>query len=134
MSRIRYFASSFIWVVVAKMSDATVKFFTIPLMLHYFGKDNYGILILAISTNAYMDLLDMGINTGAIKYFSQWIGEKKYALIHTVSRTSMSFYLIIGIINSLILLLLAVFGKHLFNITELQFLVLRKMFLILSVY
>lgn len=134
MSRIRYFAGSFMWVVIAKISDASVKFFTIPLLLNYFGKDTYGILILAISTNAYMDLLDMGINTGAIKYFSQWIGEKKYNLIHTVSRTSMSFYLIIGIINSLILLLLATFGKHLFNVTDLQFSVLQKMFLILSVY
>jgi O-antigen/teichoic acid export membrane protein len=81
-----------------------------------------------------MDLLDMGINTGAIKYFSQWIGEKKYTLIHTVARTSMSFYLIIGIINSIVLLLLAIFGKHLFNITALQFGVLQKMFLILSFY
>src|SRR6185312_13273659 len=134
MSRIRYFAGSFMWVVIAKISDASVKFFTIPLLLNFFGKDSYGLLILAISTNAYMDLLDLGINTGAIKYFSQWIGEKKYSLIHTVSRTSMSFYLIIGIINSLILLLLATFGKHLFHVTDLQFLVLRKMFLILSVY
>jgi O-antigen/teichoic acid export membrane protein len=134
MSQIRYFAGSFTWVVIAKVSDAIVKFFSIPLMLKYFGKDNYGILILVISTNAYMDLLDLGINTGAIKYFSQWIGEKKYTLIQSASRTSMSFYLIIGIINSLILILLAIFGRHLFNVTQLQYGLLQKMFFILAFY
>ena len=73
MSQVRYFAGSFIWGVISKVSEAAIKFFTIPLMLHYFGKDNYGILTLAISTNAYMGLLGLGINTGAVKYFSQWI-------------------------------------------------------------
>ena len=73
MGQIRYFAGSFIWSVISKLTDAAVKFFTIPLMLHYFGKDNYGILTLAVATNAYMNLLNLGINTGAVKYFSQWI-------------------------------------------------------------
>lgn len=134
MSQIRYFAESFMWSVVSKVIDAAVKFFTIPLMLHYFGKDNYGILILAISTNAYMSLLDLGINTGAVKYFSQWLAEKKYALIHSVSRTSITFYLIIGIVNSLVLIFLALFGQHLFNITHEQFGILQTMFIIMAFY
>ncbi len=134
MSQIRYFVGSFSWGAFAKLIDATLKFVTVPLMLNYFGKDNYGILVLAISTNAYMDLLDMGINTGAINYFSQWIGDKQYALIQSVSRTSMSFYLIIGIINSIILILLALFGQHLFNITQSQFGILRTMFYTLAFY
>ncbi len=134
MGQIRYFAGSFIWSVVSKITDAAVKFFTIPLMLHYFGKDNYGILTLAIATNAYMNLLNLGINTGAVKYFSQWIAEKKYALIHSVSRTSITFYLIIGIINSVILIVIALFGQHLFNVSEQQFALLKTMFFIMAFY
>ena len=134
MGQVRYFAGSFVWSVASKVIDASVKFFTIPLMLHYFGKDDYGILTLAISTNAYMNLLNLGINTGAIKFFSQWIAEKKYALIHSVSRTSITFYLIIGIINSLVLILLALFGKHVFHISPQQFGMLQTMFFIMAFY
>ncbi len=134
MSQVRYFAGSFIWSVISKVSEAAIKFFTIPLMLHYFGKDNYGILTLAISTNAYMGLLTLGINTGAVKYFSQWIAEKKFKLIHSVSRTSISFYLIIGIINSIVLIVLALFGENLFHITTEQFQILQTMFFIMAFY
>ncbi len=134
MGQIRYFAGSFIWSVISKLTDAAVKFFTIPLMLHYFGKDNYGILTLAVATNAYMNLLNLGINTGAVKYFSQWIAEKKYSLIHSVSRTSITFYLIIGIVNSIALVVIALFGQHLFNISTQQFALLKTMFFIMAFY
>ncbi len=134
MSQVRYFAGSFMWGVISKVSEAAIKFFTIPLMLHYFGKDNYGILTLAISTNAYMGLLALGINTGAVKYFSQWIAEKKFQLVHSVSRTSISFYLIIGVINSVILIILSLFGENLFHITTEQFQILQTMFFIMAFY
>ena len=134
MGRFRYFAGSFLWNVIAKVTDAAVKFFTIPLMLHYFGKDHYGILTLAIATNAYMNLLNLGVNTGAVKYFSEWIAEKNYALIHSVSRTSITFYLIIGIINSVVLLILAFFGQNLFHISPQEFSLLQTMFFIMAFY
>lgn len=134
MGQIRYFAGSFIWSVISKVTDAAVKFFTIPLMLHYFGKDNYGILTLAIATNAYMNILNLGINTGAIKYFSQWLAEKKYTLIHSVSRTSVTFYLVIGIINSILLIIIAFFGQNLFNISRGEFGMLKTMFFIMAFY
>ena len=134
MGQTRYFAGSFMWSVISKVTDAAVKFFTIPLMLHYFGKDNYGVLTLAVATNAYMNLLNLGVNTGAVKYFSQWIAEKQYTLIHSVSRTSISFYLIIGVINSIALVAMALFGQHLFNISEQQFALLKIMFFIMAFY
>jgi O-antigen/teichoic acid export membrane protein len=134
MSQAKYYVKSFGWGVISKLTDAALKFITVPLMLHYFGKDSYGILVLAISTNAYMDLLDLGINTGAINYFSQWIDEKRFPLIQSVSRTSMTFYLIIGLVNSFILVLLALFGHHLFHIAEDDFKVLQTMFYTLSIY
>ncbi len=134
MGQIRYFAGSFMWSVISKVADATIKFFTIPLMLHYFGKENYGVLTLAISTNAYMNLLDLGINTGAVKYFSQWIAEKNFALIHSVSRTSITFYLTIGIANASLLILLSLFGQNLFHIHDEQFGLLQTMFFIMAFY
>lgn len=81
-----------------------------------------------------MQLLDLGINTGAVKYFSQWKTQGNFSLIHKVSGTNMTFYLIISAINILLLLLLAAFGEPLFNITHEQFITLRKCLIILAVF
>ena len=134
MKSLKYFASSFIWGLAAKLLDAVAKFITIPLLLHYFGKESYGLLTLVFAANAYMQLLDLGINTGAVKYFSQWIAEKKHDLIQSVSRTSISFYLIIGLINSIILIFLSFYSGSLFNVSSAQADVLETLFLILAFF
>lgn len=127
-----YFAISFIWSVVAKLLDTGIKFFTIPLLLKYFGVNDYGVLTLAMSVNAYIQLMDMGMNTGSIKFLSQWIGEKKYRLVDRVARTNVTFYLIIGSINVFGLIILASFGRHMFNINASDYTVLRQLFYVLA--
>jgi O-antigen/teichoic acid export membrane protein len=131
-SQIKYVTNSFAWGVVSKFLDAGLKFITIPLLLNYFGKENYGLLTLAIATNAYMQLLNMGMNTGAVKFFSQWIAIGNYEKINRVSRTNLSFYLGIGLINSSILITLAFWGETIFNVTPEQFISFRYLLWILA--
>ena len=87
---------------------------------------------MAYAANAYITLLDLGMNTGAVKYYSQWIALGKYDLIDRVSRTNLSFYLLIGIINSVALLVLAFFGESVFKMTPEQFVTFRNLLLILA--
>lgn len=129
-----YYVSSFFWSTVSRVLSAIVGFFTVPLLLGLYGKADYGILALATSCNGYMQLLDLGMNTGTIKYFAQWKAEGKTDLIHRVSGTNITFYFIISAINILLLVLLAVFGEPVFNITHTQFITLRQCLLILAVF
>lgn len=129
-----YYVSSFFWSTVSRVLSAIVGFFTVPLLLGLYGKAEYGILALATSCNGYMQLLDLGMNTGSVKFFSQWKAEGKIDLIHRVSGTNMTFYLIISAINILLLVLLAAFGEPLFNITHEQFITLRECLLILAIF
>ena len=129
---IGYFASSFAWGVIAKLLDAIIKFVTIPLLLTYFGKDNYGLLTLAIATNAYMSLLDMGMNTGSVKFFSQWIAVGNYEMLNRVSRTNLTFYLILGCISGLILICLSLFADSIFNISPQQISPFQSLLFILA--
>ncbi len=131
---VKYYFGSFVWNVVSKVLDAGLKFFTIPLLLVYFGRVEYGIITLAISTNAYMQLLNMGINVGAVKFFSQWIESKKFSLLNRVVRTNLTVYTGIGIINAVILLSLAFWGRGVFNITDSQFLTLRSLLYIMAAF
>jgi O-antigen/teichoic acid export membrane protein len=132
--KINYYVTSFFWGVVAKLLNAIIGFLSVPLLLKYFGIENYGILGLATSTNGYMRLLDMGINGGSIKYFSQWRTEKKYELIDSVARTSISFYGIVGLINAVVLIAISIYGENIFNISYEQFIILRRLLYILAFF
>ena len=63
------------WGILAKIIDAGAKFFTIPMLVGYYGKSDYGLIALVFSLNAYMRLMDMGINIGSIRFF--WTRNKK---------------------------------------------------------
>lgn len=128
----KYFASSFIWSSIAKILNAALKFISIPLLLKYFGKDSYGLIALAVSTNAYIQLLNMGMNTGAIKFFSQWIALKDYGRIDRVARTNLTVYIGLGIVNSILLLLLVWKGDSVFKITSEEFHIFRYLLIILA--
>ena len=116
-----YYVTSFMWSTIAKLINALLNFISLPILLRQFGVDNYGVLTLAIATNAYMSLLDLGINTGSIKHFAQWRERKRFDLIKRVAGTSISFYGIIGILNALLLLLIAFWGSSWFQLTPEQF-------------
>ena len=93
----KYFLSSFFWSTLSKVLNAVFGFVSVPLLLGYFGKADYGLLSIATACNGYMHLMDLGMNTGAIKFFSQWEAEGRRDLIFRVSRTNVTFYFIISL-------------------------------------
>ncbi len=129
-----YYISSFFWSSFSKVLNAVVGFITVPLLLGYYGKAEYGIIGIATACNGYMHLLDLGMNTGAVKYFSQWKTQGNFELLNRVARTNISFYGVIAIINIIGLLILAIFGEHLFAVTYDQFLLLRSCLIILAIF
>lgn len=129
-----YVVNSFFWGVVAKIIDAGIKFISVPFLLAYFGKQEFGLIALATSVNAYLQLLDMGVNTGAVKYFSEWIAAKNYNLLDTVARTSITFYGLVGVVNAVLLAIVAFWGMNFFSVTPEQVPALRNMFLILALF
>lgn len=129
-----YFLTSFFWSTFSKILNAVLGFVSVPLLIRYFGKADYGLLSIATACNGYMQLMDLGMNVGAVKYFSQWEAEGKRDLIHRVARANISFYILISAINILGLLVLACFGEKFFSITHEQFLQLRICFFILALF
>lgn len=73
----QYYINSFFWSTLRTLLTAVLNFVSVPILLKYFGIDDYGILTLAISTNAYVAILDVSGSSGPIKYFSGWIAKGK---------------------------------------------------------
>jgi len=129
-----YYINSFFWSTFSKILNAIFGFISIPLLLDYYGMNHYGILSLATACNGYMHLLDLGMNVGTVKYFSQWKAEGKINQIYRTARTNITFYLIISIINIICLIALANWGRPLFSITETEFTQLQKCLYIIALF
>ena len=120
------------WGVLAKILDALAKFVTIPLLVGFYGKADYGLIALAFSLNTYLRLMDLGFNVGAVRFFSMWAADRKWEKIAGVSRSSIVFYGVIGLINAVIFLVMSAYGQQLFNLTEAQLPLYRQMMVVLA--
>lgn len=125
MGKEKYYASSFFWSTLTKVLNALVGFISVPLLIKQFGRAEYGILTLALSFNAYMHLLDLGMNTGAVRFFSILKTSGDNDKLDRVARTNLCFYSLVALVNIILVLSLAFFGEGLFSITHEQFIALR---------
>lgn len=132
--RDNYYISSFFWSTLSKIITAVVGFVSVPLLLGYYGKAEYGILSIATACNGYMHLLDLGMNVGAVKFFSQWKAEGKTETTYRVARTNITFYGIVALINIAALLALALFGRSFFSVNDAQFSQLQKCLVVIALF
>ena len=122
-----------IWSTVKNIVGAIYGFIAVPILINYFGKAEYGLIGLAMSVNVYMRLMDMGFNSTNVRFYSKWLAEKKYNRLSSGFQTSLSFYGIIGLLNAVILLVVAYYSHSLFNVNDEQDTILKNLFYILSV-
>lgn len=120
------------WGIFAKIFDALIKLFTVPLLIGFYGKLDFGLIALAFSLNTYLRLSELGMNTGGIKYFSQWFAQNKIDKINGLSQSSVIFYGIIGLINGIIVLLIGQFGDSIFHLSNHQLEIFQWLCLILA--
>lgn len=124
--------SGTVWGILARILDAGAKFVTIPLLVGYYGKADYGLIALAFSLNAYLRLMDLGMNVGSVRFLAIWESAKDWTSISRASRSSVLFYGTIGLINSLIFICMGHEGEWLFNLSKDQIPIYRVMMYILA--
>ena len=105
---------SFSFNAVAQIIDAFIKFFTIPILLSFFGENNYGIIVTVISINAYLLILDLGMSAGAVKFYSEWFASGEDQKINFLLSLSLFFYSSIAVLNSLILFFVGYYIEYFF--------------------
>ena len=121
-----------IWTTLMNVLNALYGFIAIPILINFFGKEQYGLIGLAMSINVYMNLMDMGFNSTNVRFFSSWLAENKIEKVKRAFKTSLFFYGSIGLLNALLLILLSFFSGRIFNITEEQLVILNHLLYILA--
>ena len=125
--------SGVIWSTIVNVVNAVYGFIAVPILINHFGKAEYGLIGLAMSVNVYMNLMDMGFNSTNVRFFSTWLAQNKHEQLLKGFQTSLSFYSVIGLINAVVLLVVAYFSNEIFNVTPFQDVILKHLFYILAV-
>lgn len=121
-----------LWGIFSKLIDAAAKFLTVPILVGYYGKGDYGLIALAFSLNAYLGLMDLGLNIGSIRFFSIWNANSEWEKIQKVSQSSIVFYGFIGLVNAIIFIIMSIYAGEFFNITSSQLPVFKVMLFVLA--
>lgn len=129
-SRDRLIAGVF-WSVIVNITNAIYGFIAVPILISYYGKDNYGLIALATSINGYMTLLDMGLSSTNVRFFSNWLANEDTKKVNNLFQTCTAFYFFIGIINAILLFIVYLFADSIFNLDANQVVVIKHMLLVL---
>ena len=122
-----------VWTTIYNIVNAVYGFISVPILIGYFGKAEYGLIGLAMSVNVYMRLMDMGADATNVRFFSYWMAKDDRESLRRGFSTSLSFYTIVGLLNALILLSVALFSDSIFNVSPEQCIILRQLFYVLMI-
>ncbi len=70
-----------------------IAFLATPIIVHAFGDTRYGLWSLSMAMIGTYGMLDLGIRTTLIKYYSEYIGKKDEESANTIINTSLYIYL-----------------------------------------
>ena len=132
MGKTKVIASGVVWTVISNVVAILYGIASVPFLLNYFGKEEYGLIGLALSVNVYIQLLDMGMNNSNVRFFSEFIAKNDEDSTQKLFNLTHFFYLIIGALNSIILFGVSFFVSDLFNVSPEQALTLRNLLWVLA--
>lgn len=125
--------SGIFWTTLNSLIGALYSFVSVPILLIHYGKQQYGLIGIALSVNVYLKLMDMGFASGNVKFFSEWIAKKELDKVNKLFQSSLVFYGFIGILNAILLFVIAQFAMDIFNLSVSEGLILRNMFYVLMI-
>lgn len=95
-----------------------VTFFMSPFLVHTLGDEMYGIWSLLMSFSGYLSLLDLGIGSSLTRYISKYSRDNERDKVNIVINSSISIYLLIGIVILALSPLMAKLFLSLVNIDQ----------------
>lgn len=132
MRKAKLVFSGVAWSIIQNILSILYGIVSVPFLLNYFGKEEYGLIGIAMSVNVYIQLLDMGMTDSNVRYFSEYIAKKDEDSIQKLLSMNYLLYLCIGLVNTILLVVLSLFTGTIFNVSAEQSLVLRNLLWVLA--
>jgi len=119
--------------LASKIINALIQMICLPVLLMAFGKENYGLIVIAMSLNTFIAIIQLGLPSGIPKYVAEWLARDDQQKLTTAMQTVSVFYMGMALLNGLVLLGIAFFGLNLFNIHPEQVETLRILLVITAI-
>jgi O-antigen/teichoic acid export membrane protein len=84
-----------------------LTFFATPYLIRHFGSVRYGVLILLLSFVNLLNLFQLGLNTGLVKYLAEDFGQSDHEDSGRLLNTGLTLYLLVGTLPTIVLAMLA---------------------------
>src|SRR6202789_1515037 len=101
---------------VAMVVGMIVPFFLTPIVVRSLGSVAYGVWILAVSTVAYLGLLDLGLRSAVIRYVSKADAQGQEAEAQKAIGAALWFRILIAFGAVFLSFVLAMVFPHLFKV------------------
>lgn len=132
MNKAKVIVSGVAWTIINNVVSILYGIVSVPFLINYFGKEEYGLIGLALSVNVYIQLLDMGMTNSNVRFFSEYIAKEDKDRIQKLFSLTYLFYTIVGLLNSIILFGLSFCVETLFKVTVEQAIILRNLLWVLA--
>lgn len=93
-----------------------INFFLFPFIVKYVGLEEYGIYLLVGAFVGYFGLLDFGVNKALVKYVAEFNAKDDEETVNRMLNSSFLFYLFIGAVIFILVMIIGTFYVHAFNI------------------
>lgn len=84
--------------IVNKAANILYSFIFFPFIIHYVGKEVYGLYLLVLTMIGYLSLLDMGVASAVVKYSAEYSGSGDKEKMSSVINFSLTFFIAIAVI------------------------------------
>jgi len=132
MSSHRLFKNSTL-TLSAKLGNALIQVLCLPVLLTTFGKSQYGLIVVALSLNTFIAILQLGLPSGIPKFVAEWLAKEEHQQLQAAMQSVASFYIFLALLNGLVLLSVAYFGIDLFHVNPDQVETLRTLLVITAI-
>lgn len=132
MGKAKTIVSGVVWTIMNNVVSIVYGIISVPFLINYFGKEEYGLIGIAISVNVYIHLLDMGMTNSNVRFFSEYIAKKDDNNLQKLFNLTHLLYLCLGVLNTLILFGLSFFTDDFFKVSSDQAVTLRNLLWVLA--
>lgn len=133
MGKSKKIFSGLVWTVIQNTVNILYGLISVPFLISYFGKEEYGLIGIALSVNTYVQLLDMGMNNANVKFFAEYLSKGEHDKYQKYFSLTHLLYLVIGLLNAIILIVVSFYTDFLFKVTPEQAITLRNLLWILAI-
>lgn len=131
---IKIAAHNSFWTASSQLIDKALKFLTVPILINYFGRLDYGMLAVLAGITGYSQIVALGIPTGVVKHVAEWLQKNDHKKISLSARSTLTFYIMVGIANAVIFLFIAIWGIDWFALMPEQKEIFRNMLFVACVF